>query len=218
LLVAMILIIINLRMQKKLISDDLYVEDKLSKMKPITEFTQTIEELEAECDSLSSRIEAEAALRKVGVHVLGKPGGEIMLLAACHGLISVIKFFAPQVNINYKNSFDDNLLHYAAKGGQSKMTLYLLLKGLDPQSQNKFMETPIFLAAEAGHIEVVNILAKDPRTNLEHQDKFGDTVLHFAARDGQLEVTDFLMKKNKKLARIKNQEGKTALTYAIDNA
>ncbi len=26
-----------------------------------------------------------------------------MLLAACHGLISVIKFFAPQVNINYKN-------------------------------------------------------------------------------------------------------------------
>lgn len=64
----------------------------------------------------------------------------------------------------------------------------------------------------------MNILAKDPRINLEHQDKFGDTVLHFAARDGQLEVCDFLMKKNKKLARIKNQEGKTALSYAIDNA
>ena len=34
--------------------------------------------------------------------------------------------------------------------------------------QNKFNETPIFLAAEAGHVDVVNILAKDPRTNLEH--------------------------------------------------
>jgi ankyrin repeat protein len=155
-------------MQKKLISDDLYVEDKLNKLKPITEYTQTIEELEGECETMQSRLEAEASLRKVGVHVLGKSGGEIMLLAACHGLISVTKFFAPQVNISYKNSFDDNLLHYAAKGGQAKMTLYLLLKGLDPQSMNKFMETPIFLAAEAGHIEVVNILAKDPRTNLEH--------------------------------------------------
>ena len=109
-------------------------------------------------------MEAEAALRKVGVHVLGKSGGEIMLLAACHGLISVIKFFAPQVNLSYKNSFEDTLLHYAAKGGQAKMSLYLLLKGSDPQSQNKFNETPIFLAAEAGHLDVVNILAKDQRT------------------------------------------------------
>ena len=103
-------------------------------------------------------------MRKVGVHVLGKSGGENMLLAACHGLISVIKFFAPQVNLSYKNSFDDTLLHYAAKGGQAKMSLYLLLKGSDPQSQNKFNETPIFLAAEAGHLDVVNILAKDQRT------------------------------------------------------
>lgn len=141
-----------------------------------------------------------------------------MLLAACNGLISVIKFFAPNVPLTYKNSFDDTLLHYAAKGGQAKMTLYLLQKGLDPQAQNKFHETPIFLAAEAGQIEVVNILAKDQRTNLEHQDKFGDTVLHFAARDGQLEITDFLMKRNKKLCKIKNQEGKTALSYAVDNA
>lgn len=70
--------------------------------------------------------------------------------------------------------------------------------------ENKFHETPIFLAGEAGHLDVVNILAKDPRTFLEHQDRFGDTVLHFAARDGQLEITDYLMKKNKKLARIKN--------------
>lgn len=205
-------------MNKKLISDDLYVEDRLKRMKPVTEYEMTIEDLENESETLQSRLEAEAALRKVGVHVLGKSGGEIMLLAACHGLISVIKFFSPQVNITYKNSFDDTLLHYAAKGGQAKMTLYLLLKGLDPQCQNKFNETPIFLAAEAGHLDVVNILAKDSRINMEHQDKFGDTVLHFAARDGQLEICDFLMKKNKKIARIKNQEGKTALSYAIDNA
>lgn len=96
------------------------------------------------------------------------------------------------------------MLHFAAKGGQAKMTMYLIHKQMNPMTLNKFQESSIFLAAEQGHIDVVNILAKDPRQNLEHQDKFGDTVLHFAARDGQLEVVDFLMKKNKKLARITN--------------
>lgn len=55
-----------------------------------------------------------------------------MLLAACNGLISVIKFFSANISLTYKNSFDDTLLHYAAKGGQAKMALYLLQKGLDP--------------------------------------------------------------------------------------
>jgi ankyrin repeat protein len=41
------------------------------------------------------------------------------------------------------------------------MALYLLYKGTNPMVQNKFNETPIFLAAEAGHLDVVNILAKD---------------------------------------------------------
>lgn len=128
-----------------------------------------------------------------------------MLLAACHGQINVIKYLeGPSYPITYKNNFGDTLLHFAAKGGQAKAALYLLHKGIHPMVQNKFNETPLFLAAEAGHLDVVNILAKDARTNLEHQDKFGDTVLHFGARDGQLEICDFILKKNKKLARIKN--------------
>lgn len=156
-------------MNKKLISDDIYVEERLKRMKPINDIDMTIEELEGECENITSRLEAEAALRKVGVHILGKSGGEIMLLAACHGLIAVIKFLeGPSYPITYKNSFGDSLLHFAAKGGHSKMALYLLHKGLHPMVQNKFCETPIFLAAEAGHVDVVNILAKDQRTNLEH--------------------------------------------------
>lgn len=156
-------------MNKKLISDDLYVDERLKRMKPINDFEMTIEELENECEPIASRLEAEAALRKVGVHVLGKSGGEIMLLAACHGLINVIKFLeGPSYPISYKNNFGDSLLHFAAKGGQSKMSMYLMHKGISSMVQNKFNETPIFLAAEAGHLDVVNILTKDPRTVLEH--------------------------------------------------
>jgi len=205
--------------QRRLLSDDLYVEEKLKRMKPVNDISMSIEELEKEGEPITSRLEAESQLRKVGVHILGKSGGEIMLLASQHGLIQAIKFLeGPQYPLTYQNTFGDSLLHFAAKGGQAKMTLYLLLKGLNPMVKNKFHEVPIFLAAESGHVDVVNILAKDHRTDLEHQDKFGDTVLHFASRDGQLEVVDFLVKRNRKLIQIKNQEGKTALSYALDNA
>ena len=120
-------------MNKKLVSDDLYVEERLKRMKPVNDIEMTIEELEGECEVIGSRLEAEAALRKVGVHILGKSGGEIMLLAACHGLINVIKFLeGPSYPITYRNSFGDSLLHFGAKGGQAKMTLYLLHKGINP--------------------------------------------------------------------------------------
>mmetsp|Transcript_32892 Transcript_32892/g.50295 ORF Transcript_32892/g.50295 Transcript_32892/m.50295 type:complete len:81 (+) Transcript_32892:405-647(+) len=80
------------------------------------------------------------------------------------------------------------------------------------------METPIFAAAESGSIDIVMMLAKEKDIKIDHQDKFGDTALHFAARDGQLDVTDFLIRKHKRLVKIKNQEGKTPLSYALDNA
>jgi hypothetical protein len=58
-----------------------------------------------------------------------------MLLAACHGLINVIKFLeGPSHAITYKNSFGDSLLHFAAKGGQAKMCLYLIHKGISPMT------------------------------------------------------------------------------------
>lgn len=105
-------------MNKKLISDDLRVEEKLKRMKPVNDFEMSMEELENEMEPINSRLEAEAALRKVGVHILGKSGGEIMLLAACHGLINVIKFLeGPSYPITYTNNFGDSLLHFAAKGG-----------------------------------------------------------------------------------------------------
>jgi len=43
----------KLIMNKKLISDDLYVEERLKRMKPVTEYAETtVEELEAECEQI----------------------------------------------------------------------------------------------------------------------------------------------------------------------
>jgi len=164
------------------------------------------QEEETEKDAPLSRLDAEALLRKKGIHVLGKPPGELMLLAAQQGLLSVIKSFkGTDTPMTYKNNFRDTLLHFAAKGGQTKAMWYLLREGLDVNAVNKFEETALFMASEEGHLDVVKILCRQKAINLLHQDKFGDTALHFAAREGYVDICDYLLRKEKGLLKIKNQ-------------
>lgn len=99
------------------------------------------------------------------------------------------------------------------------MTAYFLLKGLDPNVENRFLETPLFIAAEMGSLEVLEILCSDGRCKADKTDKFGDTLMHLAARDGQDEIVTYLIGQyGRKLTKCKNQEGKTPLTLAIDNS
>ena len=142
-----------------------------------------------------------------------------MLAAAQHGFTHIVKFYeCGMYPLTYQNAFGDSLLHGAAKGSQAQTCYYLMKRGLRPTVQNKFCETPLFAAAEAGSLEVVNLICQQKDNKIDHQDKFGDTALHFAARDGQLDVLEYLCKKHRRLVKIKNQEGKTATTYANDNA
>ena len=140
-----------------------------------------------------------------------------MLFAAMYGLINVLKFDeSPQHQITYVNNFGEGLLHYAAKGNQEMMTAYLLLRGLNPNVENRFLETPIFIAAEMGSMNVLTLLVDFKQTKVDQTDKFGDNIMHFAARDGQYEVIEYLIAKfGKRLFRVKNQEGKTPLSLAI---
>ena len=205
----------------KLYSDETFVNDRLASAARRIENQQikyTKEELEMCGPEIKSRLDAEASLRKQGIHVMGKPSGELMLLAARVGIITIIKGLeTSSATLDYVNDFEDSLLHYAAKGGQIKTVYYLLLRGVPPNVENRFGETPIFMAAEEGHLEVMNIFFHDKETNLNHIDIFGDNALHFACRNGQAEVCDFLIKKGSLLHHVKNQTGQTPLDYALEN-
>ena len=116
--------------------EELKIEEKLARAKPITEYDQTIEELENEQEEITSKLDAEAALRSKGWFILDKTAGELLLLAAEHGLINVIKYLVnSMLPLTYSNFFGDTLLHYAAKGDDPKMVLYLIKKGLNPNAK-----------------------------------------------------------------------------------
>jgi ankyrin repeat protein len=92
---------------------------------------------------------------------MGKNAGEIMLSAASNGFINIIKFYeCSMYPAEYQNAFGDSLLHYAAKGSKPLTIYYLMQRGIRPTIQNKFCETPLFAACEAGNIDCVTLLCK----------------------------------------------------------
>ena len=199
--------------------EKLDVQRAIRRTTKVIDIQESIAQLESEQPPCESAELAIAELSRRGINVVEMNRGELMLEASLLGLINVVRALeCPQYRLEtYVNGFGEGLLHYAAKGNQEKMVAYLLKRGIDPNIQNKFKETPIFIAAEMGAKQVLHTLYSDRRTKADLQDKFGDTIMHFAARDGQFECLEYIISKTKKLMNVTNQEGRTPLHLATLN-
>lgn len=161
-----------------------------------------------------NRGSAEEVLRWAGYAVSGKSSAELMLLSARAGMMTTLQFFKTSVGFAYKNKIEENVLHYAAKGGHPNVVKYLLAERLNPLEPNGFGELPIFCAVEEGHLEVVRVLSRV--SPLDHVDKFGDTILHLASREGHREIAEYLLSRNRGLMAIANPDNKTSMDLAFE--
>ena len=102
-------------------------------------------------------------------------------------LFGCYKFCEPPSFFRAKSKFFGvSLLHAAAKGGHVKVVRFLLANNAEISILNDVNLTPIQLAAENGHLEVVKIL--------HHAGSVADqTALHHAATNNRLKVVDFLL-------------------------
>ena len=82
--------------------------------------------------------------------------------------------------------FDSSMLHAAAQGGHVSVVRFLLAKNATVSALNGVNLTPIQLAAENGHLEVVKIL-------YEAGAIADQTALHLATANNRLQVVDFLL-------------------------
>lgn len=164
-------------------------------------------------EEVKDRFEAETILKKHGILVAGKPPGELFMQSARLGLSNIFNYFKKSVPLDYKNKFNDTVLHYAAKGGNLEMVQYLLNSGI-MQSPNLFGEFPIHYAIEEGHRNIYELLEESNK--LDIKDKFGDTILHLAAREGCDDICKLILSKRKDLVNALNESGQTPLAYAME--
>lgn len=131
---------------------------------------------------------------------------------AGHGLQSNLESHSGPTNAA---SLGDGSFTDAAAFANLPRITELIAKGVDINAKNKDGVTALLLAAQNGHLEVVNVLL-EAKADPNIADADGDTALLLAVESGAAEVVQALLKAGASLQH-KNTQGKTALMIANDN-
>ena len=108
---------------------------------------------------------------------------------------------------------NSNLLHLSSLLGKLDIVRFCVEeKGFDVDSGDHYGETALHLAADWGHLQVLqHLLSSGADVNVKND--YGDTALHVAARGGHLQVVQHLLSSGADV-NVKNVEGNTALHKA----
>lgn len=115
----------------------------------------------------------------------------------------------PKTDVNTLNSKGESPLMLAAIKGNMDIAERLIKKGADV---NKTGWTPLHYAASSGQLAIISLLL-DQHAYIDAGSPNGTTPLMMAARYGTGEAVDLLLAEGAD-ARLKNQQGLTALQFA----
>ncbi|XP_062897896.1 ankyrin repeat and death domain-containing protein 1A-like isoform X1 [Mobula hypostoma] len=117
-----------------------------------------------------------------------------VLLAASHGNLSTLQTLAKAgATLTARNRLGQTLLHCAAVQGHPSVIRYVVedLEGIPVDDPDQNGKTPLLLAAESGHSDVLSLLC-ELGCDLQAVDKESNSALHLATRRGHAELLSFL--------------------------
>ncbi|XP_067667712.1 ankyrin repeat domain-containing protein 50-like [Haliotis asinina] len=120
-----------------------------------------------------------------------------VLLAAGQGHTDIVHLLVSNgASVSVVDDFGFNLLHSVCQGGDVALVKYVLsLHKHDINGKVLCGGTPLMLAAENGHRNVVELLVGQG-ANVSLHDNKGNNVLHFACRGGDVEVVKYILSEN----------------------
>ncbi len=74
------------------------------------------------------------------------------------------------INTNYRDCFGRNALHYAAANGSVKMAATLIRAGVDLNSKNNALETPLMKACQFIELDMIRFLLELPNVDVNCRD------------------------------------------------
>jgi ankyrin repeat protein len=122
---------------------------------------------------------------------------------------------APEMDVNkVKDKWGRRPLHYAARDGDLAMSKHLVdVRNADVNIMNKFNQSPMFSAAENGHLNICEFLV-EKGADLNLRDSDGNTAFMMAALAGCLKVCQFLEGRGADLNVKDHRYGENAFMYA----
>ncbi|KAH9512284.1 hypothetical protein Btru_041383 [Bulinus truncatus] len=119
-----------------------------------------------------------------------------LMICSEHGFTDCVKtLLQTKVNVDDGDLDGNTALHFSSLKGRIEVVDLLLLHGADPNKCTKtFGTTPLMLASAAGHLAVVQSLARCPRLELNLCDKIeGKSALIYAVQLNRLSVVKLLI-------------------------
>ena len=114
--------------------------------------------------------------------------------------------------LNYKNQ---SLLHRVAQAGHREI-FDLLREQLDPHAEDLDQRTPLMLAAQGGHKQIIEfyLQAGDSKIAINKEDKFGWTALLLALRGEHKEISLTLIEAGANVAHVSHGDSFASAHYA----
>lgn len=110
----------------------------------------------------------------------------------------------------------NTLLHQAVQEGDLAKVQFRLGKHDDPGRKNSKGQTPLDLAVEKGHVEIVKVLLANPNVRPEVADNNGRTLLHHAVEKGDVEIVKAVLDHHRVRPDAVDGKGRTGLSYAAE--
>ncbi|XP_046329919.1 ankyrin repeat and KH domain-containing protein 1-like [Haliotis rufescens] len=96
-------------------------------------------------------------------------------------------------NLTLVDNHDNNILHFASKGGNLDIVEYILAQNIvDINSREKYGRTAVMKAASTGKRNVFHFLVTKG-ANLSSVDTNGDTILHFACESRNINIVKYIL-------------------------
>ncbi|XP_046550762.1 ankyrin repeat domain-containing protein 50-like [Haliotis rubra] len=142
-------------------------------------------------------------------------GRTAMMLAAENGHKDVVELLVDTgADVSLVDETGDNILHCACRGGDVEVVQYILSQNMvDINSLGHEKKTPVMLAGQYGHKEVVEVLVKHG-ANLSLRDKVGDNILHLACFKGHVDVVKYIISLHRVYIDSRGFERKTPVMKA----
>ena len=107
-------------------------------------------------------------------------------------------------------------LYWASRNGSCQSVIRLLQTAIDPDQNVIDRQSPLCVAAQLGHLEVVKALVTDHRVNVNFEGKDRRSALSMAAGSGNVELVKWLLSDDRMKPEQEDSKGRTPLFWAID--
>ena len=137
----------------------------------------------------------------------------VLYVAVRDGSMDVARFLIshPAMRLNSSDSEGQTLAHIAARWNRDDILKMLVQSGqVDVNQRDKYQATPLTIAAELGHLEVVRVLLTDTNLQPNLAVKEG-SALHLSIMKNDLEMLKLLLTDTRFDVNLKNTQGFTPL-------